>query len=59
MKSADAAKWGKAGRTTLERIPGGRQASRLATEEGIHLEGREDGHISAKENSVILPEISL
>lgn len=54
MKSADAAKWGKLG------APGWRgfqERSRLATEEGIHLERREDGRIPAEGEPVIVPEI--
>lgn len=43
---------GRAGSTVLERILGGRQALKE-----IHLEGREDGHIPAEGNPVIVPEI--
>lgn len=44
---------GRAGSTVLERIPGGRQA----VKKEIHLEGREDRHIPAEGNPIIVPEI--
>lgn len=44
---------GRAGSTVLERIPGGRQALKKE----VRLEGREDGHIPAEGNPVIVPEI--
>lgn len=45
---------GRAGSTVLERIPGGRQALKE-----IHLEGREDRHILAEGNLIIVPEIQF
>lgn len=50
---------GRAGSTRLEGVPGGRQAGRLATEEGIYLEGREDTHVPAEGDPVIVSEIQF
>lgn len=50
---------GESGEHQARRGPGGRQAGRLATEEGIHLEGREDRHVPTEGDPVIVSEIQF